>query len=79
MNRLRRVYYVLEDGLAWRPFNGSCVTHCPDGYEDALDENNVRFIPKILAIPFDLNSIRFNRWIRSVINMKEDLNVPFFF
>lgn len=46
MNRLRRVYYVLEDGLAWRPFNGSCVTHCPDGYEDALDENNVRFTKK---------------------------------
>ncbi|XP_033351033.1 insulin-like peptide receptor isoform X2 [Bombus vosnesenskii] len=41
MNRLRRVYYVLEDGQAWRPFNGSCVTHCPDGYEDALDENNI--------------------------------------
>ncbi|CAD1477296.1 unnamed protein product [Heterotrigona itama] len=41
MNRLRRVYYILEDGQAWRPFNGSCVTHCPDGYEDALDENNM--------------------------------------
>ncbi|KAK1133274.1 hypothetical protein K0M31_011090 [Melipona bicolor] len=39
MNRLRRV--ILEDGQAWRPFNGSCVTHCPDGYEDALDENNM--------------------------------------
>ncbi|XP_034183962.1 insulin receptor [Osmia lignaria lignaria] len=41
MNSLRRVYYFLEDGQAWRPFNGSCVTHCPDGYEDALDEYNM--------------------------------------
>ncbi|CAK9806830.1 Insulin-like receptor [Anthophora plagiata] len=41
MNQLRRVYYVLEDGQAWRPFNGSCVTHCPEGYEDALDEYNM--------------------------------------
>ncbi|XP_043512020.1 insulin receptor-like isoform X1 [Frieseomelitta varia] len=40
LNRLRRVYSVLDDDQAWRPFNGSCVTHCPDGYEDALDENN---------------------------------------
>lgn len=42
LNRLRRIYSVLDDDQAWRPFNGSCVTHCPDGYEDALDENNVR-------------------------------------
>ncbi|XP_043588860.1 insulin-like peptide receptor isoform X2 [Bombus pyrosoma] len=41
LNRLRRVYYILGDGQAWRPFNGSCMTHCPDGYEDALDENNM--------------------------------------
>ncbi|XP_012150893.2 insulin receptor isoform X1 [Megachile rotundata] len=41
MNRLRRIYYFLEEGQAWRPFNGSCVTHCPEGYEYALDENNM--------------------------------------
>ncbi|KZC13496.1 Insulin receptor, partial [Dufourea novaeangliae] len=39
MNRLRRVY-MLEEGQAWRPFNGSCMTQCPEGYEDALDQNN---------------------------------------
>ncbi|CAL7939518.1 unnamed protein product [Xylocopa violacea] len=41
MNRLRRMVYIMDDGQAWRPFSGSCVTHCPDGYEDALDENNM--------------------------------------
>ncbi|KOC60353.1 Insulin-like receptor [Habropoda laboriosa] len=41
MNRLRRVYFFVEDGQFWRPFNGSCVTHCPEGYEDALDEYNM--------------------------------------
>nr|XP_031842328.1 insulin-like peptide receptor [Nomia melanderi]XP_031842335.1 insulin-like peptide receptor [Nomia melanderi]XP_031842344.1 insulin-like peptide receptor [Nomia melanderi]XP_031842355.1 insulin-like peptide receptor [Nomia melanderi]XP_031842364.1 insulin-like peptide receptor [Nomia melanderi]XP_031842374.1 insulin-like peptide receptor [Nomia melanderi]XP_031842384.1 insulin-like peptide receptor [Nomia melanderi]XP_031842395.1 insulin-like peptide receptor [Nomia melanderi]XP_03184240 len=40
MNRLRRTY-MLEEGQAWRPFNGSCLTQCPEGYEDALDHNNM--------------------------------------
>lgn len=38
-SRLRR--YQQEEGLAWRPFNGSCLTHCPEGYEDALDQYNM--------------------------------------
>ncbi|XP_076237917.1 insulin receptor [Calliopsis andreniformis] len=41
LNRVKRVFYFLEDGQAWRPFNGSCITHCPDGHEDALDEQNM--------------------------------------
>ncbi|EZA49388.1 hypothetical protein DMN91_008927 [Ooceraea biroi] len=39
MNRIRRVS-KLEDMQIWRPFNGSCVTQCPDGFEDDIDEKN---------------------------------------
>ncbi|XP_033332193.1 insulin receptor isoform X1 [Megalopta genalis] len=39
-SRLRRIF-VLEEGQAWRPFNGSCLIRCPEGYEDALDQNNM--------------------------------------
>ncbi|KAL6267449.1 hypothetical protein P5V15_000525 [Pogonomyrmex californicus] len=31
----------LEDTQIWRPFNNSCVTQCPDGFEDYVDENNI--------------------------------------
>lgn len=41
MNRLKRVFYFLEEGQSWRPFNGTCVTHCPDGFEDTRDEHNM--------------------------------------
>ncbi|XP_076171634.1 insulin receptor [Ptiloglossa arizonensis] len=40
INRLKRMH-LLEEGQAWRPFNGTCMIQCPDGYEDALDENNM--------------------------------------
>lgn len=38
MNQFRRFSKTEE---TWRPFNGSCVTQCPDGYEDHVDEKNV--------------------------------------
>jgi hypothetical protein len=47
----------------WRPFNGSCVTQCPDGFEDDIDEKNVQqsfllllFLRPIAAARFDLSS-----------------------
>ncbi|XP_014598475.1 PREDICTED: insulin-like peptide receptor [Polistes canadensis] len=40
MNNLRKIWR-LEDEQKWRPFNGSCITQCPEGYEDHVDENNV--------------------------------------
>ncbi|KAI4497838.1 hypothetical protein M0802_006954 [Mischocyttarus mexicanus] len=40
MNNLRKMW-KLEDEKKWRPFNGSCITQCPEGYEDHVDENNV--------------------------------------
>lgn len=46
MNSLRRVS-KMEDMHTWRPFNGSCVTQCPEGYEDYIDEKNVRSCPHI--------------------------------
>ncbi|XP_043251642.1 insulin-like peptide receptor [Colletes gigas] len=42
INRLKRLHHQkLEEGQSWRPFNGTCMIQCPDGYEDALDENNM--------------------------------------
>ncbi|CAL1676444.1 unnamed protein product [Lasius platythorax] len=37
MNQVRRFSKTEE---TWRPFNGSCVTQCPDGFEDDVDEKN---------------------------------------
>ncbi|XP_072753828.1 insulin receptor [Anoplolepis gracilipes] len=37
MNQYRRFSKTDE---TWRPFNGSCVTQCPDGFEDDVDEKN---------------------------------------
>ncbi|EFN83767.1 Insulin receptor [Harpegnathos saltator] len=39
MNRIKR-FPKLESTHTWRPFNGSCVTQCPDGFEDDIDEKN---------------------------------------
>ncbi|XP_053996085.1 insulin-like peptide receptor [Hylaeus anthracinus] len=39
INRLRRLH-LLEEGQFWRPFNGTCMIQCPEGYEDALDAEN---------------------------------------
>ncbi|KAG7199419.1 hypothetical protein KM043_014048 [Ampulex compressa] len=39
MNRHKRTR--LEVGHMWRAFNGSCLTQCPDGYEDDVDVKNV--------------------------------------
>lgn len=41
MNHIRR-FSKLEEIQTWRPFNNSCVTQCPDGFEDYVDEKNVR-------------------------------------
>jgi len=46
----------------WRPFNGSCVTQCPDGFEDDIDEKNVQqsflllLFLRPIATRFDLSS-----------------------
>ncbi|XP_012223767.2 insulin receptor-like [Linepithema humile] len=40
MNRIRR-FSKPEDMQTWRPFNGSCLTQCPDGFEDDIDEKNM--------------------------------------
>lgn len=34
----------------WRPFKGSCVTQCPDGFEDGVDAKNVSEDPLYLII-----------------------------
>jgi len=41
MNHIRRVS-KMEEIQIWRPFNNSCVTQCPDGFEDHVDDKNVR-------------------------------------
>ncbi|XP_029159912.1 insulin-like peptide receptor [Nylanderia fulva] len=38
MNQFRKFSKTDE---IWRPFNGSCVTQCPDGHEDDIIEKNV--------------------------------------
>lgn len=43
INHLRKISKI-EDEQRWRPFNGSCLTQCPEGYEDHVDENKVRII-----------------------------------
>ncbi|KAL0117905.1 hypothetical protein PUN28_008943 [Cardiocondyla obscurior] len=40
MNHIRR-FSKMEEIQTWRPFNNSCVTQCPDGYEDYVDDKNV--------------------------------------
>lgn len=40
INHLRKISKI-EDEQKWRPFNGSCLTQCPEGYEDHVDENKV--------------------------------------
>ncbi|XP_012284589.1 insulin-like receptor isoform X2 [Orussus abietinus] len=40
MNHLR-IPLRYDDEQKWRPFNGSCLTQCPDGFEDDVDENNM--------------------------------------
>jgi len=40
MNHIRR-FSKLEEVQTWRPFNNSCVTQCPDGFEDYVDDKNV--------------------------------------
>ncbi|KAG5337371.1 INSR protein, partial [Acromyrmex charruanus] len=40
MNHIRR-FSKLEEIQTWRPFNNSCVTQCPDGFEDYVDDKNV--------------------------------------
>ncbi|KAK2588363.1 hypothetical protein KPH14_004377 [Odynerus spinipes] len=40
MNYLRKISKI-QDEQKWRPFNGSCLTQCPEGYEDHIDENNM--------------------------------------
>ncbi|XP_024940155.1 insulin-like peptide receptor [Cephus cinctus] len=29
-----------EERISWRPFNGSCINQCPDGYEDSYEEGH---------------------------------------
>ncbi|XP_017876202.1 insulin receptor-like [Ceratina calcarata] len=41
MNNPRRKFYMPDEGY-WRPFNGSCVTHCPEGYEDDNNSTTCR-------------------------------------
>ncbi|XP_034951870.1 insulin-like receptor [Chelonus insularis] len=38
MNNLRQ---NKEDKRKWRTFNGLCISQCPDGYEETLDQNNI--------------------------------------
>nr|KAF7432422.1 hypothetical protein H0235_005346 [Vespula pensylvanica] len=40
INHLRKISKI-EDEQKWRPFNGSCLTQCPEGYEDHIDENKM--------------------------------------
>ncbi|XP_011882700.1 PREDICTED: insulin receptor-like [Vollenhovia emeryi] len=40
MNHIRR-FSKMEDINIWRPFKDSCVTQCPDGFEDYIDDKNV--------------------------------------
>ncbi|TGZ47902.1 insulin receptor isoform X1 [Temnothorax longispinosus] len=40
MNSLRR-FSKLDEIQTWRPFQNACVTQCPDGFEDFINEKNV--------------------------------------
>lgn len=65
MNHIRR-FSKLEEIQTWRPFNNSCVTQCPDGFEDYVDDKNVR-IACILLLHFTHTSLLLTLFLYSLI------------